>query len=407
MWPKLSLGERDARWWRARAAMSRDGLDVLVVWGYSARQDSKSADLRYLTQIGGNGEIAYGLFPLRGEPRCIVQHTTMVPWWLEAQDWVKDLRIRAGPWAEAIARNLKELGYEKANVGVVGLPGVQDSEGWIPYHTFSELKRLLPYATLTSATPLLERLRMIKSEEEIWCLERAAQLSDLAIEALVETAIPGKTEYEVYASMVEVMLRNGGEHSTLVLFGGGRDPHAHPFLFPSQRMVEHGDVLKTEFHAKYAGYLAHRERTVFVGEVRDRYRFCFEVGVKIFNDVVSRMRPGTPCEQVADSILTAITDAGLSYIEAGFHGHGLESQEFPTYIAFLPEDAQQVTWKPHRLGPSALEEGMVIGVQIDLVDPVSRAEGRKVGVVLGDTVVVTARGARRLGNNPIGRCLIS
>jgi hypothetical protein len=52
--PSFSSEERDRRWKAVRKAMSDKGIDCLVVTGSTEKWDHFFADVRYLSQIGGN-----------------------------------------------------------------------------------------------------------------------------------------------------------------------------------------------------------------------------------------------------------------------------------------------------------------------------------------------------------------
>src|SRR5687768_11382324 len=111
----LSLAERDRRWAAVRAQMAKRGLEALVVWGDSGKWDSKMGNVLYLTQIGGNGEVATCVLPLEGEPTVLLWSDMMAIEWLSGQDWVTDLRTVRVPewwsrpvWSQGIATRLKE-----------------------------------------------------------------------------------------------------------------------------------------------------------------------------------------------------------------------------------------------------------------------------------------------------------
>ena len=89
---ELSLAERDRRWSAIRAKMARANLDCLIVRGISSKWDSGIANIRYISQIGGNGEEAMAVFPKSGEPIILVWSPTQLEWWPTAQNWVKDIR---------------------------------------------------------------------------------------------------------------------------------------------------------------------------------------------------------------------------------------------------------------------------------------------------------------------------
>jgi hypothetical protein len=84
-----------------------------------------------------------------------------------------------------------------------------------------------------------------------------------------------------------------------------------------------------------------------------------------------------------------VREAGCSFVELGFHGHGLGSPEFPTVI----HASGKGNLDGRGIGDMVLEENMVFGLNIDIHNPAWRTD---VGVMLGDTVVVTADTPRLL-----------
>ena len=136
---RMSLAERDRRWALTREHMAARGLDCLVLWGSPAMWDFCTANARYLSPIGGNSEFNVLVFPRRGEPTSFVLMPTFVDGWKAAQDWVSDVRPRQGTWADSVVGRLKELGLTKARIGMDGLAGPLDPDGWLPHSVFTRL----------------------------------------------------------------------------------------------------------------------------------------------------------------------------------------------------------------------------------------------------------------------------
>lgn len=268
--PRLSLKERDRRWTEVRRAMRENSLDCLLLFGFPYNWDFTVANARFLSQIGGNAAFNILVFPLEEEPTCFVLMPTFVEYWKRAQDWVKDIRPRKGPWADNVVSRLKELGLEKGNIGVDGLAGPLDPDGWIPHSVYNRILELIPEANFINTNDMLEKIRAVKGPEEIEFLEKAAGLGDLMLEACSQTAKPGVRECEVYAKMVDVMLANGGEEPTLFLWASDTHPFPHPFRLPTMRPLEKGDLIICEMHPKYGGYFTHMERTFCLGGRRKR-----------------------------------------------------------------------------------------------------------------------------------------
>jgi Xaa-Pro dipeptidase len=388
--PRLSLSERDRRWTLVREKMAERGLDCIVLWGWPTMWDFYTANARYLCPVGGNAEFNVLLFPLTGEPTCFIYMPTFIDGWRSAQDWVGDIRARKGPWADTVAARIGELGLAKGRIGMDGLAGPLEPDGWLPHSVYIRLKELLPQASLIDMGDMLERLRAIKSPEEIAILELAAQLGDLMLEACRETARPGIKECEVYARMVEVMLANGGEEPTLFLWACDRHPYQHPFRVPTTRKLERGDLIICEIHPKIGGYFTHVERTFCLGEPDPKQRAIYDGCVAAYQCGLDLFAPGARISSAMEAVREAIEARGLGMCETGIHGHGLASLEYPRYRHHAIK-ADQAALKS--IG-DAFQPGMVFAFNIDLFDPKWR--NGDTGCVFAETIHITESGARRL-----------
>ena len=143
-------------------------------------------------------------------------------WWQKAQNWVADVRDGRNRWSQNAIERLKELKLEKGTIGISGLAGlVRAPEGIIPYSSVKAIQEALPHAKLVNATDMMQDVRAVKSAEEVSMLERSAAIIEKAIEAMKQTAKPGVSEKEVYATMLHAMLSNGGELPTLFFLSAG------------------------------------------------------------------------------------------------------------------------------------------------------------------------------------------
>lgn len=388
--PRLSLAERDRRWSVTREAMRARGIDCLVLWGWPAMWDFATANARYLSPIGGNAENNTLIFPLAGEPTSFVYMPTFVEYWKRAQDWVADVRARQGTWAGTVSARLKEMGLERAMIGMDGLAGPLDPDGWLPHSVFESLKSALPNVRFADLGDLLETIRSTKSAEEIAALERAAALGDKMLAACRERARPGLRESDVYAHMMEAMLADGGEEPTLFLWACDRYPLPHPFRLPTTRPMAPRDIITCEIHPKTGGYFTHVERTFCLGEPDKEQQRIYDGCVAAFRRGMASFGPGKSIAACMDEVKDVIDEAGLGICETGIHGHGLASLEYPRY-RFHALKADQAALA--KIG-GEFKSGMVFAFNIDLFDPKWR--NGETGAVFADTVLITETGARAL-----------
>lgn len=388
--PRMSMAERDRRWSITRRQMRERGIDCLLLWGWPAMWDFSTANARYLSPIGGNAENNTLIFPLQGEPTSFVFMPTFVEYWKRAQDWVGDVRARRGSWSETVVARLKEMGLERATIGMDGLAGPLDPDGWVPHSIVELLKAALPNVRFVALGDLLETTRSVKSAEEIALLEKAAGLGDKMLQACSNRARPGVRESEVYAHMMEAMLADGGEEPTLFLWACDRYPFPHPFRLPTTRAMEARDVITCEIHPKIGGYFTHVERTFCLGEPDPELQRIYDVCVAAFDRGMEFFGPGKSIMACMNEIKRVIDDAKLGICETGIHGHGLASLEYPRYRfhALKADQAALAT-----IG-GEFKAGMVFAFNIDLFDPSWR--NGETGAVFADTVVITETGARSL-----------
>ena len=393
--PRLSIKERDRRWEATRKEMDARGLDCLILWGWPAMWDFCTANARYLCPVGGNAEHNILVFPREGDPTCFVFMPTFIEGWRASQDWVSDIRPRRGPWADTVAQRIEELGLTGARIGMDGLAGPLDPDGWLPHSIYEGLLQLLPKVEFVNLDDMLELIRTVKSREEIEILERAAQLGDLMLETCRNIAKPGVRESEVYGSMMEVMLAEGGEEPTLFLWACDRYPTPHPFRLPTTRTMERGDLITCEIHPKIGGYFTHVERTFSLGPPEPDQQRIYDGCVAAYEEGMGLFGPGKPISVAMDRVRDVIHEHKLEICETGIHGHGLASLEYPRYRHHALK-ADQAALKT--VGDS-FRSGMVFAFNIDLFD--NRYHDGRTGCVFAETVTITDSGARRMHKYPM------
>lgn len=378
----LSKAERDRRWHAIRKGMIDKGFDCLIIRGTSSKWDSGTANVRYTTQIGGNGEEAIVVFPMEGEPIVMVWGASQVAWWPQAQDWVSDVRLGKPSWGIRTAECVKEFGCGAGRIGIVGIGGSNEAGKCMSYDVYCSIKDNLPDAELVPASNLIEDVRLIKSDEEVGLLERSARLGDVGVRAMIEAAKPGVKSYEVYGAIMGAIFAAGGESPMFLMYDSSARPR-HALRFPSDRPLAPGDFLLQEIAPKCAGYWSQIMVPVCLGEPDALYRRLAETIELAYQEGIKALKPGISSDALTNAINRPVLEAGFTWFRPQWQGVGLEQTEEPS----------------DRNHPGAsltpgleIREGMVIGFQ-----PMAATEDGKCGLQIGDTVVVTKTGAKRLG----------
>lgn len=394
--PVFSLGERERRWTRLRQIMLRERLDAVIALPNSSHWDQFQADVRYITQIGGNSTEAAAVLPLDGEATAVLRGEMDIAWWGLQQDWVSDLRPSRRSYALPISERLKELRLERGRIGVSGLSGlVRAPEGVVIWGMFEGLRKELPEASFVDATEVLQEARAVKSAEEIEFVRRASTIAEAAVERMLELARPGVPERRVYAGMIESMISGGGEIPSMILWASGKQP-PWPHRMLTDRVLQQGDLINNEVEAKWSGYIAQVVAPCSIGPIDAVSRAAFDASASLFDDLCGFMKPGVSFADIQQRYASNVEAAGFEGGAALLHGRGL-GEDRPLMWGHRPvEDASQ-----------RLEEGMVF-----ILKPAAFPKGTRdyvlrdgetveMAIRAGDTVAVTAVGAQRLGKRPL------
>ncbi len=123
--PSFSLSERDRRHEAVRHEMAARGIDCLIAPQNTGEWDACQPDARYLTSIGGGGTAVAAVLPIDGQPIAIIRDARRTEFWKRAQDWVTEVRgTTGGRWGEALVGAVRDLGCERARIGIAGLADV-------------------------------------------------------------------------------------------------------------------------------------------------------------------------------------------------------------------------------------------------------------------------------------------
>ena len=405
--PQLPVSERDRRWDGLRKRMVMAGVDVLLFLGNDIYWDMGNANIRYVANAAFKMGTHLSFF-IDSDPvvwSFVAHMNRPYNFLLSVQDWVHDVRTARG-LAEIVA-DLRDRGLARGRIGIVGFNSTIQTVTTFLHGDIVALKAELPNVDFVDMTWALQQMRMVKSEIEIGLMREAAKISRKVIDALVAASRPGRLECEVYAAMIHAQIANGGEPNIFNLFASG--PLEHPTaelwhllhgmdqpVMPSRRPLAEGDLVVTEWHTKYGGYLVHTEYTVYVGrQVPDRLNDIFKVCVESLEASREALRPGNTIRAAIEAIRKPAERAGLDFVELGFHAMGLASPEFPSVI-YKPGFGSNAL-NGSKIGELVLEEGMAFGNNLDLFDPAWKPD---VGCMYSDFMIVRPGGAELLIGTP-------
>ena len=300
----------------ARGLMDERGLDALLVFGNSGVNRHNNVNPFWLTQYLDMHH-SYVLVPRGGGIELFVGLVNHVPNALEEAnaDRVEWAGYQPG---ETIAARLHVFGAKR--VGLVGVAATWNVG--MPYQHYLALH---DFETL-DVTPAFAALRATKSAEEIERLRAAAELTDRAILAARDAAKPGVSELELVAEAEHAYRRRGGAVRITFLRSMPMDAPTGclPAQNPTDRRLERGDVILTEFSASLGAYSGQVHRPIFVGaEPAAEWRRLFDVAKEAYDRIAAVLRPGATEGDVIRAA-RVIGEAGYAIYDDLIHGYGTD-----------------------------------------------------------------------------------
>jgi Xaa-Pro aminopeptidase len=152
-------------------------------------------------------------------------------------------------------------------------------------------------ASVVDGDWIVDRVRAVKSEAELACVRRAAEIVDDAFADLLESVRPGQTELEVAARLDAAMAGQGGERAAIrTMVSAGPDVWCRTHSPPSRRALEAGDVLYVDACGVFNRYHADLCRTVAIARDHPEARLILEQTAGSVEEVRRIVRPGDPLD---------------------------------------------------------------------------------------------------------------
>jgi Xaa-Pro aminopeptidase len=229
---------------------------------------------------------------------------------------------------------------------------------------------------LREAHFVLERLRAVKSPDEVELIRQASERVVDAMAATFRACAPGMTKHDIVAHLKrEEHERDLVFEYCLIAVGTSHN------RAPSNQRLEQGDVISLDSGGNYKGYIGDLSRMGVLGEPDAELRELLEEVETIQQAARRVIRPGAlGGDIIAAGEAAAKSSAHRKVLDFTAHGIGLVSHEAPRLTATGP-----VPYTPYD-ADRALENGMVISVETALLHP---ARGY---IKLEDTLIVCESG---------------
>ena len=294
--------------------------------------------------------------------------------------WVDDLILwldgEDGEWRTPLEKILKD--YKNDNVGV-------DYDA-MPRIVFDFIAKDRSPNTVKDITPIISKMRMIKSPEELKVARHAGEVAVAMLKGALETAKVGVSEYEIALAAQNAGTRKAAEllethyddgltspvlHFQQIVTSGTRTSLIHQRA-TLRKLKKHDPLFLcfcgiTNFREFKLGF----DRVLYVGQPKESDARLWDIALRAQAAALSVIRPGAIAEDVFKKYAEVIRSAGFECSFRAGRSVGYSFNEMP----------QLALGDKTELAP-----GMVFAVDGAVNDPgVSRAQ-------TGDSIVVTDNG---------------
>ncbi len=258
-------------------------------------------------------------------------------------------------------RGIKALGFEKDAM---------------TYGEFEQYQAAVK-ADFIPVSGIIEKIRLIKTPEEINIIKVACEIADNAFTHILDFIKPGKTELEVSNELEFFMRKQGATSSSFDIIVASGLRSALPHGVATDKVIEQGDFVTLDFGALYNGYISDITRTIAVGQPSEKLVEMYNVVLESQLLALEKVGPGMTgkeADAIARDYLTS-KGYGEAFGHSTGHGIGLEVHEGPG-LSFR--------------GETVLEPGMTVTIEPGVYLP---GIG---GVRIEDDILITESGNEKL-----------
>ena len=269
----------------------------------------------------------------------------------------------------------KKIGIEYEAYGLTGRNAIKLNQS------------LENYCSIEDKSELITKLRVVKSDEEITYVRKAANLADLALEEVWKYAKSGASEAKILAEMNRVIFEGGGDYpANEFIIGSGKNALLCRYQAEKQ-ILNKEDQLTIEWAGTYRHYHSAMFRTIPIGKANQKHFKMHEACVEALTNCENKLKPGNKIGEVFDIHAKTFDDHGFKNARMNACGYSLGATFSPNWM----------DWPMLYTGnPYVIQSGNVFFMHMILMDSESN-----LAMNLGETYLVTENGNERLGKQKL------
>jgi Xaa-Pro aminopeptidase len=379
MKPFIPNSEFEDRIQKTQQEMKKEGLDLLLCYGNEAEPQY----VRYYSNYSPLFESSSVLIPVEGEPYLLIgpEGETFASEFSRIKNIRKILYLRESSEPEypnATLDTFEQIFKEISNNREISKFGIA-GYGLIPQVVYRELRNSLDTlggVEIVKSDSLVTKLRMIKSNNEIACLQEAYNIAEYALKSVLETIHIGMTENEVKGIALRAIYEKGAEsegYPFWILTGEGSNKAIGKCR---NKVIQKGDIIQVQLSARYEGYVSTLGRAIVAGKPTEEQEALINAGLEVEKAILSAAKPGVNARAINEIHYSTLDKLGFAdhILYGPVHGTGLMENEHP----WIESSSDYI-----------LEPGMTFCTCLYLGD-----DKNKVGIRIEDGFLITKEGAK-------------
>ena len=248
-------------------------------------------------------------------------------------------------------------------------------------------KSLENYCEVEDQSELITKLRVIKSQEEIVYVKKAAKLADRALDEAWKHTKAGASEAKILAKMQGAVLEGGGDYpANEYIIGSGHNALLCRYQ-SEKRILSNEDQLSIEWAGTYKHYHSAMFRTIPIGKADPKHIKMHEACVEALKNCEKKLIPGNKVGEVFDIHAKTFDDLGYNKARMNACGYSLGSTFSPNWM-----DWPMLYTK----NPYVIQSGNIFFMHMILMD-----SENQLAMNLGETYLITKNGNERLGKQKL------
>lgn len=165
--------------------------------------------------------------------------------------------------------------------------------------------------SMVDGSDILRDIRWVKSEAEIACIEKAATITDIGLQAAKNAIRPGVTELDVYGEIARAMAKAGGETPgiTLPVNSGLKANCGHSLA--SRKVIKAGEQVNVDVSGVFNRYHCNAGRSFHVGEPAKDVMDYHRRSTGVFDVIAEMLRPNLPVAELVTKTRAYYDDVGI------------------------------------------------------------------------------------------------